>query len=79
MADHVVKDVRLFEIVHLVRPADETRRREAPIGQMREEHGVGHQARHRNQAPAVGGREHVVQPREVRDALAEDRQARQAA
>ncbi len=70
MAEHIVEDVRLFQVVELVGAADEMAGREAPVGEVVEEHLVGHQARHGHDAPAGQRRELFVDLREIGDALA---------
>ena len=52
MAEHVVEDVGLFEVVELVGAADELSRREAPVSEVLEEDLVGHQPRHGDDLPA---------------------------
>ncbi len=68
VAEHIVEDVRLFQVIQLVGAADEAAGREAPVGQVIEEHLVGHQARHRDHAPAGERREPLVHLAEVGDA-----------
>lgn len=52
MAEHVVENVRLLQIVELIAPADEVARNETTIGEVIEEHVVGHEAGHRHNLPA---------------------------
>ncbi len=52
MAEHVVEDVGLLQIIELVAPADEIARDEAAVGEMLEEHLVGHQPGHGDHLPA---------------------------
>ncbi len=70
MAEDVVEDVRLFQIVELVRPADEATGGKAPVGQVIEEHLVGHEAGHGDDRPAGQGVQLAVHLTEVRYALA---------
>jgi hypothetical protein len=65
-----MEDVGLFQIVELVRPADELPGGEAAVGQVAEEHVVRHQARHRHHAPARQALQFDVDAAEVGDALA---------
>ena len=48
MAKNVVEDIRLLEIVQLLLGADEDTSRKASVGEMVEEHVVGHESGHRN-------------------------------
>ena len=52
VAEDVVEDVRLLQVVQLAGVADEPAGGKAPVGQMLEEHLVGHQAGHGHDAPA---------------------------
>src|SRR5258708_1515917 len=74
MAEDVVEDVGLLEVVELIALADELARREAPIGEMFEEHLVGNEARYRDDLPPGMLHQHVAQPSEVRDLVGADRQ-----
>ena len=74
MAEHVVKHVRLLEVVELVGAADEAACRKAAVGQMLEEHLIGHQARHRDDLPAGVAHQHVAQAGEVGNLGGADRQ-----
>ena len=51
MAENVVEQVGLLEIIELREAADEIAHRKHPLGQHREEDQVGHQPRHRHRAP----------------------------
>ena len=68
MAEHVVEDVGLLQIVELVGPADEIAGDEAAVGEMIEEHLVGHQPRHRHHLPAGGLHQPLGQFLEIGDA-----------
>ncbi len=70
MAEHVVEDVRLLDIVELVGAADELAGGKAAVGEMVEEDLVGHQRRHRDHAPARQPVQIVRQPLEIRDVIA---------
>ncbi len=74
MAEHVVKDVGLFEVVELVCAADELSGREAPMREVLEEHLVGDQARHGDDLPAGVSHQHFAQLFEMRDAIGRYRQ-----
>ncbi len=52
MAEYIVEDVRLFEIIHLLLRADESSGRKAPVRQVTEEDLVGNKFGDRNDAPA---------------------------
>ena len=52
MAENIVEDIRLLEIIHLRFRADERAGRKALIGEMVEEHLVRHKPVHRHDAPA---------------------------
>ena len=65
MAEHVVKDVGLFDVVELVGAADELARGKTPVGQMIEEDRIRHQRRHRHDAPARRFLERIREPLEV--------------
>ncbi|MCY1543124.1 hypothetical protein D9M68_789190 [compost metagenome] len=67
VAEHVVEHVGLFEVVQLVRLADEVARREAAVGQVVEEHVVGHQARHGHHLPAGARHQHLGEVAKVGD------------
>ena len=54
MAEHVMEDVGLLQIIELFGPADEIACRKATVGKMIEKDIVGHQARHSNDLPARG-------------------------
>jgi len=78
MAEDIVEDVRLLQIVELVGLSDELARGEAAVGQVVEEHLVRDQARHRHHAPAGEPGQLDVDPREIRDARAVQVQRLQA-
>ena len=78
VAEHVVEDVRLLEVVELVRLADEVAGREAPVREVLEEHVVGHQARHGDDLPAGALHQDVGEAAEVRDLVRADRQVAHA-
>ena len=63
-----MEDVRLLQVVELVRATDEVARREAAVGQVVEEHVVRHQPRHGHHAPAGEGAQLLGQRLEVGDA-----------
>lgn len=67
MAEHVVKDVRLLQIVELVGPADELAGREPAVGQVLEEHIVRYEARHGHHRPAGQSLQLLVDAAEFRD------------
>ena len=52
VAEHVMEDVRLLQVVQLVWPTDEPAGGESPIGQVLEEDVVGDQPRNCHDAPA---------------------------
>ena len=52
VAEDIVEDVWLLQVVQLIGLANEPSGREPAIGQMFEEHLVRRQARHRHNAPA---------------------------
>ncbi len=74
MAEHVVEHVGLFEVVELVRLADEVARRETPVGQVVEEHLVRHQPGHGDDLPASALHQGVGQAAEIGDPVRSDRQ-----
>ncbi len=78
MAEDVVEDVRLLEIVELLGPADEATGGEAPVGQVIKEHLIGHETRHRHNGPAGEGVELAVHLAEVGNAFAVQVQRPQA-
>jgi len=61
MAEHVVEDVGLLQIIELVGFADELAGDEAAIGEMLEEDIVGDEARHRDHRPAGGPAQFLVE------------------
>ena len=67
MAEHIVKDIRLLQIIELVRAANEIAGHETPIGQMIEEHIVRYQPRHRHDLPARRRHQPFVEFGEVRN------------
>ena len=68
MAEHVVEDVRLLEIVEFVLGPDKSAGRKPPIGEVLEEHVVRDEAGNRHHAPARDRRKPVAQLREVGNA-----------
>ena len=73
-----MKDVGLGQVVELVTLADEVSCRETPVGEMLEEHLIGHQPRYRNDLPAGVLHQHLAQAAEVRDLLSPDWQGAHA-
>jgi hypothetical protein len=69
MAEDVVEDVGLLQVVELVGPADELAGREAPVRQVVEEDLVGHQAGHGHHLPAGGLHQHLAEGLEIGDAV----------
>ena len=65
MAEHVVEDVRLLEIVELRALADEVAGREAAVAEMLEEDVVGDEPRHRHHRPAGAAEQPLVQLAEL--------------
>ncbi|MEI9992572.1 MAG: hypothetical protein WDM86_21390 [Rhizomicrobium sp.] len=65
MAEHVVEDVRLLDIVELVGAPDELAGGKAAVGEVVEEDLVGHQRRHGDDAPAGQLLKPVRQPLEI--------------
>ncbi len=68
MAEHVVKDVRLLDVLDLLRLADPEAGGKAAVGEQLEEHEVRHEARHRHDLPARRGAKPLVHDPEVGDA-----------
>ncbi len=68
MAEHVVKHVRLLQIILLAWRADEAPGGKAAIGQMIEKQPVGHQPRHCHHLPPGRLHQSVGQRVETRDA-----------
>src|SRR5690606_13584499 len=60
VAEEVVEEVRLLDVVDLLGAADPPGDREAPVGQVVEEVEFGQQALHADQAPAGGRLQHPV-------------------
>lgn len=75
MAEDVVEHIGLFQVVELVGLADEEARWKSTVGQVIEEHVVGHQARHRHHLPAGVLVQHLGHALEVRDLVGPDGQA----
>ncbi len=65
MAEEVVEDVRLLQIVELVLAADEAGRGKATVGEMREEHRIGDEARHGDDMPARRALQPLVEAAEI--------------
>src|SRR4051794_18200978 len=72
MAEHVVENVRLLQIIELRAFADEVARRELAPAEMLEEYVLGHQAGHRDHGPAGARAEPGVEVAEFGDAWAVD-------
>jgi hypothetical protein len=70
MAEHIVKYVRLLQIIEFVCAADEIGGREPTVGQMFEKHRIGHEAGDRHDSPPREARELFVQLPKIGDALA---------
>ncbi len=70
MAEQVVEDVGLHDVVELFGRADPVGDREAPVGQQVEERPLGDQSRHGHDLPAGGGSQALVDLIESRDAVA---------
>ena len=70
MAEDIVEDVGLLQVVELLGPADELAGGKAPVGQMVEEDVVRHQPRHGHHAPAGQPLQLRIDPLEVGDAAA---------
>ncbi|MNR10298.1 hypothetical protein D3C85_1265430 [compost metagenome] len=70
MAEHIVEAVRLLEVVQLLGLAHPPAGREAPVGQVLEEHLVRHQARHGHHLPARGAHQRLVELVEFGHAVA---------
>ncbi len=68
MAENIVEDVGLLEIIHLLFGADEGSGRKSPVRQMIEEDIVGNELGDRNDAPAGDPFEPIAQPFHVGDA-----------
>jgi hypothetical protein len=69
VAEQVVEEVRLLDVVELVRAPDPPGHREAAVGEVREEVQLGQQALDADQLPAGGFAEHAVEVVEARDAV----------
>ena len=67
MAEQVVEQVRLGDVVDLVRAPDPPGHREAAVGQVVEEIQFRQQAFHPDQGPAGGRTEHFIELVEARD------------
>ena len=78
MAEHVVEDVGLLQVVELVRLADEAARREAPVGQVVEEDVVGHETRNGHHRPAGQRPQPLIGPLEIGHAFAAEVQRLQS-
>ncbi len=77
MAVDVVEDIRLLQIVHLLRLADPPGDGKAPRRKMGEEDLVGDEAGHRHDLPARRLGQGLAQALEAGDALLGDAEARQ--
>ena len=71
VAEEIVEDVGLDDVVELRGRAQPHGHREAAVGEVLEEHEVGQQPRHRHQPPVRRGAEARVHAVEARDAHAE--------
>ena len=69
MAKHVVKNVRLLQVIEVLRGADEIPGRETAVGQMVEKHIFRHQARHGNNLPAGEPEQGFRKPAKIGNAL----------
>ena len=74
MAEDVVEDVRLLDVVELVGLADELAGREAPVREMLEEDRVRHEAGHADHAPAGEHLQLLVQAIDVGDRVLAERE-----
>jgi hypothetical protein len=74
VAEDVVEHVRLFQVVELLRLADELAGGEAAVRQMVEEHVIGNEAGNGDDLPAGVLRQHVAQAPEVRNLVGADGQ-----
>ena len=70
MAEHVVENVGLLQIVELGLGTDEGPGGKSPIGEMLEEGVVGDEPRDRDHAPACESRDTPAEIREIRHAAA---------
>jgi len=68
VAEEIVEDIGLDDVVELLGLPEPHRDREAPVGEVREERIVGNEARHRDDPPARRPGEAAVHLLEVRDA-----------
>src|ERR1700722_1091980 len=68
MAKDVVKDVRLLQVIQFLLGADEGPGWKTPVGEMIEEHLVGHESGYGNDTPAGNLFKAVAQLFHVRDA-----------
>jgi len=68
VAEHVVKDVRLLDVLDLLRLADPEAGGKAAVGEQLEEHEVRHEARHRHDLPARRGAKPLVHDPKLGDA-----------
>ena len=68
MAEHVMEDVRLLEIVEFELGPDKSAGRKSPIGEVLEEGVVRNEAGNRHHAPARHRRKSVAKLREVGNA-----------
>src|SRR5690606_5221866 len=79
VAEHIVEDVRLLQVVQLIRLADELARDEAAVGQVVEDDLVRHQPRHADHGPAGQGLKLGVDNLEIGNAARVQVQSVQAA
>ena len=70
MAEEIVKNIRLDDVLEFFRAAQPHRNREAPVGEMAEKHIVGQQAGYRDQRPPCRGKQLRVDLIEMRNARA---------
>ena len=58
VAEEIMEHIRLDQVIELVAAADPHRDRKSPVRQVIEEHLLGYQARHGDDAPAGGACQH---------------------
>ena len=79
MTEHIVKAVRLLQVIHLLRTTHPPSTGETAVGQMIEKHLVGDQAIHRDDLPAGVCAQNIVQLIKIRYAFVTHAQLLQAA
>jgi hypothetical protein len=72
MTEDIVENVGFLQVVELILAADEAGRGKAPIGEVIEEHIVGDEAGHGNDAPARRTLQRLVQAAEIGNAFGFD-------